>query len=39
MAIFPAGESITLEEVKSAYTYFKDYLCNLVNNSKEYKTV
>ena len=25
MAVFPAGESITTEEIKDAYTYFKNY--------------
>lgn len=29
MAIFPAGESITTNEIKDAYNYFKNYLFSL----------
>ena len=28
MAIFPAGESITTNEIKDAYNYFKNYFKN-----------
>ena len=31
MAVFPAGESISLVEVQEAYTYFKSYLYSLSN--------
>tara|TARA_S200000501_G_C20638614_1_gene662175 strand:- start:278 stop:454 length:177 start_codon:yes stop_codon:yes gene_type:complete len=39
LAVFPAGESITLEEVKDAYVYYKKFVTNFIseysNNSKK----
>ena len=31
MAVFPAGESISVAEVQDAYNYFKSYLYSLSN--------